>query len=313
MAESHLTRPCILYNPTASYCFFILDLKLSIHTAQAKDRSHLPVIMSTASSPPRSILTSPITTATTTTTTSSAHHVVHSQQHHQPHPQQTIHATLPSAETQRDIASARNAVVASLGNMVDAELQSRATTLHENAAALDRQEKGVLAATTGLRREREKLAKEAGAAAKKLKELGNVQNWAEVLEGKFMVLEETVRLANGGREYKEGDDRGSSRSGSYCSCSCSDCGDDDDNDHLDGAMHLDRGDAEDGGFKDGVNGHGDVAPKEQLVADIMEVQDGRPDVQETWSNSSRSFNEPELSTGTRTAKGSDTASMSTTS
>lgn len=268
------------------------------------DNGHPPVNMSTASSPPRSILSSPVTTATTTITSSPAHHVVQNQHsqppHHAHHPQQTIHPTLPSAETQRDIASARNAVVASLGNMVDTELQSRASILHENAAALDRQEKDVLAATAGLRREREKLAKEAGAAARKLKELGNVQNWAEVLEGKFLVLEETVRLANGGREYKEGEEGSESGSGSYCSCSCSDCGDNDD----------DRRDD----LKDGVNGHGDdEAPKKQLVDDLMDVQHSHAEEHTAWSDTSHSLNEPESSTGTGTAKGSDTASMSTTS
>lgn len=277
--------------------------------------------MSTASSPPRSILSSPITTATTTTTTSPTHHVVsnqsqpqpqpqqqqYPQQQHPHHPQQTIHPTLPSAETQRDITLARNAVVASIGNMVDTELHSRATVLHENAAALDRQERDVLAATAGLRREREKLAKEASAAARKLKELGNVQNWAEVLEGKFLVLEETVRLANGGREYREGES--GSESGSYCSCSCSECGDDRDEDARSDAMDTDRDDV----AKDGVNGHEDGASKKTAVADLMEAQDNRADAQTTWSDTSHSLNEPELSTGTGTAKGSDTASTSTTS
>lgn len=275
--------------------------------------------MSTASSPPRSILSSPITTATTTTTTAPTHHVVDNQPQQQPlqqpqqqqqhphHPQQTIHATLPSAETQRDIASARSAVVASIGNMVDTELHSRATVLHENAAALDRQERDVLAATAGLRREREKLAKEASVAARKLKELGNVQNWAEVLEGKFLVLEETVRLANGGREYKEGES--GSESGSYCSCSCSECGDGRGEDARSDAMDTERDDV----AKDGVNGHDDGASKKTAVADLMEVQDSRADAQTTWSDTSHSLNEPESSTGTGTAKGSDTASTSTTS
>ncbi|UKZ64495.1 uncharacterized protein TrAtP1_005712 [Trichoderma atroviride] len=109
-----------------------------------------------------------------------------------------LQPTLPSAETQRHVAEARAAVVASMGNMLDSELQSRAGILHENAAALEKQERDVLRATEGLRRETVKLKAEADKAARKVKELGNVQNWAEVLERGFLVLEETVRLANEG-------------------------------------------------------------------------------------------------------------------
>ncbi|TQS32715.1 hypothetical protein Golomagni_06962 [Golovinomyces magnicellulatus] len=136
-----------------------------------------------------------------------------------------LHATLPSAETQRHIDEARRAVVASIGNLVDSELQSRASILHENATALDKQEKEIVAETAGLRREREKLAQEADMAARKLKEVGNVQNWAEVLERQFMVLEETARLVEEGSE---------SGSDTASSCSCSDCGKmDDDQQHDD--------------------------------------------------------------------------------
>lgn len=42
-----------------------------------------------------------------------------------------------------------------------------------------------------------------------VKELGNVQNWAEMLERDFLVLQETVRLANGGGEESEGNWTGS--------------------------------------------------------------------------------------------------------
>ncbi|KAG5924575.1 hypothetical protein E4U42_004609 [Claviceps africana] len=105
--------------------------------------------------------------------------------------------------------------MASISNLVDSELESRAGLLHGNAAALDRQERDVLRATDKLRREREKLAREADRAARAIKEVGNVQNWAEVLERGFLVLEETMRLA---------DDDGSCR----CSeCGWSDHGDDD--------------------------------------------------------------------------------------
>ncbi|PON22793.1 hypothetical protein TGAM01_v208273 [Trichoderma gamsii] len=190
-----------------------------------------------------------------------------------------LQPTLPSAETQRHVAEARAAVVASMGNMLDSELQSRAGILHQNAAALEKQERDVLRATEGLRRETVKLKAEADKAARKVKELGNVQNWAEVLERGFLVLEETVRLAN------EGDDE----DGSEGSCSCSECG---------------RGDSGEG--SDGEGDEGDGRDRGDGVDDIG----ARMDV-DTMSDASRSLMELASSTGTGRAKGSETASIST--
>ncbi|KAF4123644.1 biogenesis of lysosome-related organelles complex 1 subunit 1 [Geosmithia morbida] len=186
-----------------------------------------------------------------------------------------IHSTLPSAETQRQISSARSAVVASLGNMVDRELQSRAAILHDNTRALDRQERDVVAATAGLQRQRERLAREADAAARSLKEVGHVQNWAEVLEREFLVIEDTVRRANRGRREGGGSGSGSSTgSGSAGAsvCSCSECGRDEDRDVV---------------VPDGADRKG-----EDIADGDDEVADGK-----TWSEASRSLH-GESSTGT---------------
>ncbi|RFU73176.1 gcn5-like 1 [Trichoderma arundinaceum] len=191
-----------------------------------------------------------------------------------------LQPTLPSTETQRHIAEARAAVVASIGNMLDSELQSRAGILHENAAALEKQERDVLRATEGLRKETQKLKTEADKAARKVKELGNVQNWAEVLERGFLVLEETVRLANGGEDTDED-------GGSEGSCSCSECG------------RGSGGSDEEG--EDNVNGINDHA--DDGAGGRMEV--------DTMSDASRSLMELDSSTGTGRAKGSETASIST--
>jgi uncharacterized protein (DUF3084 family) len=219
-----------------------------------------------------------------------------------------LQTTLPSAETERQVAEARAAVVASMSNMVDTELQTRAGILHDNAAALAKQEKDVEAATVGLRREREKLQREADKAARKLKELGNVQNWAEVLERQFLVLEETVRLAN---------DSASER-GSSCSCSCSDCGErtaaEDDEGEEEESRRQPGGHEEDDDF---MRKHGDEieskarhdADEATSMVDMMAIDSSS--VPTAWSDASRSLNEPESSTGTGMAKGSETASTST--
>ncbi|KAF5545519.1 hypothetical protein FMEXI_6064 [Fusarium mexicanum] len=206
-----------------------------------------------------------------------------------PPPPPQLQPTLPSAETQRHVAEARRAVVATLENMMDSELQWRASTLHSNAAALSKQAQDVQRATEGLRRENVKLAREADAAARRIKELGNVQNWAEVLERDFLVLEETVRLANSDR-----------------SCSCSECGsytgsesDGDDVDEDQRAMKLDEEE----------RGKGVEGRKTLDVEMDIDTENHAPG---TFSDASRSLTEADSSVG-RGAKGSDTASMSTIS
>ncbi|OAA52442.1 GCN5-like 1 [Beauveria brongniartii RCEF 3172] len=224
------------------------------------------------------------------------------QQQQQQHatPPSPLLATLPSAETQRHIAEARAAVVASMGNMLDTELQGRAQMLHDNAGALDRQERDVLAATEALRRERERLAREADGAARRLKEVGNVQNWAEVLERGFLVLEETVRLANRRRGGGDDGSRSGSGSGSGSECSCSDCGR-----TLDGEQPAGGGEE-----MDEVDGEGRSDQGKGKAEEIDVAMNGL----EVTSDASRSLFDGESSTvdGTGKAKNSETASLSTT-
>ncbi|KAH8907058.1 hypothetical protein BR93DRAFT_978551 [Coniochaeta sp. PMI_546] len=153
------------------------------------------------------------------------HHV----HHPHPHPQSSnLSSTLPpsSASSQRQISEARQAVLASIGNMLDASLRDRASVLHSNAAAIAKQERDVARATDALRRENDRLARVAGDAAKKVKELGNVQNWAEVLESDFLALEETIRLVREGSTGSEGSWSGSG-SGSWSGSEGGDEGDGD--------------------------------------------------------------------------------------
>ncbi|KAI1364253.1 hypothetical protein F5Y08DRAFT_219051 [Xylaria arbuscula] len=139
----------------------------------------------------------------------------------------SLNPELPSRESQLHVAEARAALVASMSNMLDSELQSRASLLHANAAQLTRQEQDVARATDALRKENDKLAKVAKDAGRKIKELGNVQNWAEVLERDFLVLEETMRLVRRGGADSEDDESSCSecsRSASYSSGSESEGG-----------------------------------------------------------------------------------------
>ncbi|KXJ97194.1 hypothetical protein Micbo1qcDRAFT_156002 [Microdochium bolleyi] len=114
-------------------------------------------------------------------------------QHPPPFP---LTPTLPSSSAHLPTIEARDALIASMSNLLDHKLQTRASQLHSNSAALAKQEKDVAQATEGLRKETAKLERVARDAGRRVKELGNVQNWAEVLERDLLVIEETIRLAN---------------------------------------------------------------------------------------------------------------------
>ncbi|KAH7357228.1 hypothetical protein BKA65DRAFT_580667 [Rhexocercosporidium sp. MPI-PUGE-AT-0058] len=98
--------------------------------------------------------------------------------------------SLHSPETARQIAEARAALEASMtniGSSLDITLRSRAQDLHSNSKQLEKQQKDVVKATEGLRKEGDKLKKVADEGMRRVKELGNVQNWAEMLERDFLV------------------------------------------------------------------------------------------------------------------------------
>ncbi|KAK5656265.1 hypothetical protein OQA88_5028 [Cercophora sp. LCS_1] len=182
-------------------------------------QSHPQYRSSSSSAPPSSSL-SPTSTSTSTSATGATRKTPTSP------PTSTSTRSnaqpTPQISNQRQIDEARNAVVASIGNMLDRELSGRAALLHANNTAIEKQERDVSKAVEGLKRENDRLAKLAGEHAKKVKEIGNVQNWAEMLEREFLIIEETLRLANGG-----GSD-GGSECGSDCSCGRSEDGEEND-------------------------------------------------------------------------------------
>ena len=102
-------------------------------------------------------------------------------------------------------AEARAAVLASLeaeGSKYDSQFQRRANDLHKNAAAISKQETEVRKSTAALAKESVKYQKELDKTTKDMKAFGDMQNWAEMTERDFLVLEETLRLAEGGVEME---------------------------------------------------------------------------------------------------------------
>ncbi|KAF2792544.1 hypothetical protein K505DRAFT_326082 [Melanomma pulvis-pyrius CBS 109.77] len=103
-------------------------------------------------------------------------------------------------ESERRTAEARAAVTASLasiGGSVDNEMRTRAADLHSNAEAIAKQEKELAKQTAALAKQSAQWQKLAGTSTKKLNEIGDIQNWAEMIERDLLVLEETLRLVEG--------------------------------------------------------------------------------------------------------------------
>ncbi|KAF2768207.1 hypothetical protein EJ03DRAFT_274737 [Teratosphaeria nubilosa] len=102
-------------------------------------------------------------------------------------------------------AEARAAVLASLetaGSNYDSRYQQRAKDLHSNAAAIAKQEAELAKQTSALAKESAKWQKELDRATKGLNRFGDVQNWTEMMEREFCVLEETLRLVEGGERME---------------------------------------------------------------------------------------------------------------
>ncbi|KAI9369463.1 hypothetical protein BJX61DRAFT_549578 [Aspergillus egyptiacus] len=157
---------------------------------------------------PIPISNDPTTTPTNQTHPRQPHHSQHTptpskhnQQQQQPPPSET---------EKREATSAFTASLHSLGANYTAELVDRAKLLHGNSAALSRQEEQVAKSTNELRKQNEAWGRVVDEAGDALKELGDLQNWAEVLEREFLVLEETVRLAD---EKEEGEEEEGGRKG----------------------------------------------------------------------------------------------------
>lgn len=145
--------------------------------------------MSSIHSPPEP---SPPTTTTTT-----------------PHPSSPPSSSNPDPEPKQthEAKAAFTATLHSVGSNHEAALRDRARTLHANSAALSKQEADLATATEGLRRQNDGWAKVADSARDGLKEIGDVQNWAELIERDLMVVEEAVRLAEEREERERGGER----------------------------------------------------------------------------------------------------------
>ncbi|PYH32574.1 uncharacterized protein BO87DRAFT_338167, partial [Aspergillus neoniger CBS 115656] len=102
---------------------------------------------------------------------------------------------MPPPEKSKETLEAKSAFSATLlniGSTHASPLVERAHIITENAAALDKQQAELEAHTAALAKQNESWDKLAGEARDGLKEIGDVQNWAEVVERELLVLEEMM-------------------------------------------------------------------------------------------------------------------------
>ncbi|KAI9758574.1 MAG: hypothetical protein M4579_003009 [Chaenotheca gracillima] len=125
-------------------------------------------------------------------------------------------STTPYEQGNRINDDARAALTASLtavGSSISYDMHARATNLHSNAAHLTKQQADVSNETATLERQNDQLQKMANNSRDKIKEIGDVQNWAEIMERDLLILEETLRMAEGGDYgYENGHDNGNGNS-----------------------------------------------------------------------------------------------------
>jgi hypothetical protein len=111
--------------------------------------------------------------------------------------------TTDAAESVRRTAEARLAVTASLhsiGTSIDAEMRYRTADLHSNSIAISKQEKDLAKQTAAMSKDIKEWEKLLSKGEKGVKETGDIQNWAEMLERDLLVLEETCRLVDEGED-----------------------------------------------------------------------------------------------------------------
>ncbi|EGX48084.1 hypothetical protein AOL_s00081g140 [Orbilia oligospora ATCC 24927] len=83
-----------------------------------------------------------------------------------------------------------------LGESLDMDLRDRISNIHSNANALETQSKQLKSRTQAMNKTSRQWSALAENGRGRLKEIGDVQNWAEMIERDLLVLEETLRIVN---------------------------------------------------------------------------------------------------------------------
>ncbi|CAG8920233.1 unnamed protein product [Penicillium salamii] len=108
----------------------------------------------------------------------------------------------PTEDQQKEALAAFTATLHSVGTNLEAPLRDRAANIQSNAAALERQEAELAENTARLARQNQQWVGLADETREGLKEIGDVQNWAEMIERDLLALEDMMD----GVEAKGADD-----------------------------------------------------------------------------------------------------------
>ncbi|CAI7584835.1 unnamed protein product [Penicillium bialowiezense] len=95
-------------------------------------------------------------------------------------------------DQQKEALAAFTATLHSVGTNLEAPLRDRAANIQSNAAALEQQEADLAENTARLARQNQQWAGLADETRDGLKEIGDVQNWAEMLERDLLALEDMM-------------------------------------------------------------------------------------------------------------------------
>jgi len=110
-------------------------------------------------------------------------------------------------QQQKEALAAFTATLHSVGTNLEAPLRDRAANIQSNALALERQEAELAENTARLARQNEQWVGLADETREGLKEIGDVQNWAEMIERDLLALEDMMDDVEG-RDGGDGSGRG---------------------------------------------------------------------------------------------------------
>lgn len=133
-------------------------------------------------------------------------------------PSQAEPTTAADPQRTAEARAAFTAHLTSIGDSHISPLEARVSDINKNSIAISKQEDDVAKQTKKLADESKKHQKVVDDAAGKLKELGDIQNWAEVLERDMLVIEKALQMGEGegedsGWETDEGGDQEGERLG----------------------------------------------------------------------------------------------------
>ncbi|KAJ5383974.1 GCN5-like 1 [Penicillium concentricum] len=104
-------------------------------------------------------------------------------------------------QRQKEALAAFTATLHSVGTNLEAPLRDRAANIQSNAAALERQEAELAENTQRLARQNQQWVGLADETREGLKEIGDVQNWAEMIERDLLALEDMMDNVEKGGEH----------------------------------------------------------------------------------------------------------------